>query len=229
MKNLRPKSSVTLKEAKSLLINSLFEIEAPNGDYKEEIENNVIDELYYYRKYRDEQTNGVENNPVEKEMNDVIDYLIKIMDSKSVQEFKENLSEIYKDLSNYKCDTIFDVVKDRMMDISKKDVVQELQNTKDMLDKQEPTMVQINGENIPVKRLAGEKFVLAVTTSMPKCSSVNRKLNHDEQKIKENMLTRPLNPNNRCTSLVDDSMIAHAKSALTDEELVYAYIPRNRK
>ena len=96
-----------------------------------------------------------------------------------------------------------------------------------MLDKTESTIITYEGEDIPIKNLQGQEFMLAMTTSMPNCSSISREgMGMDKDKIRDNMLNRPLNLNNRCTSIISNTMIAHAMSAIQDEELKYAYVPK---
>lgn len=97
-----------------------------------------------------------------------------------------------------------------------------------MLDSLEPTIIIYEGENIPIKNLQGQEFMLAMTTAMPNCSKISKKdFAMDENKIKDNMLNRPLNPNNRCTSIISNTMLAHSMSATQNAELKYAYIPED--
>lgn len=95
-----------------------------------------------------------------------------------------------------------------------------------MLDNTESSEITYKGEKIPIKVLQGQDFVLAMTTSMPNCSKISKvRLGMDKEQIKSNMLNRPLNLNNRCTSILSNTMLAHAMSAIQNEELKYAYVP----
>ncbi len=97
-----------------------------------------------------------------------------------------------------------------------------------MLDSIENAEVKYKGENIPVKVLQGQDFILSMTTAMPNCSKISKvKLGMDKSKIKSNMLNRTLNSNNRCTSIISNKMLAHSMSAIQDDELKYAYVPEN--
>lgn len=223
-------NDISLEDAKRNLINSIFTIEVPNKqEYTEEIEENIIDELYYYKKYKENGTLklGMQKSKAEVEMDETISRLIKIMDSNTIQEFKENLQENYQELSLYNYDTIRDFTDSQLMEMSKKDITKQLNKTEEMLDNSMDYTVEYQGETIPVKILDGQDFEIAVTTVMPHCSSIARRtLNGDEIAIKSNMLNRLLNPNNRCTTFINQDMIAHAMSAIEEHELMYAYVPK---
>lgn len=222
-------NDISLEKAKRNFINSIFTIDAPNKpEYKEEIEENIIDELYFYKKYKENGTIKLGNHKsqTEIEMDDTIDKLIKLMDTTTIEEFKDYLYKNYEDISMFNYDTIRDFTDAELMQVSKKDIKTELNKTEEMLNNSMDYSVEYQGESLPVKILDGQDFSLAVTTVMPHCSSVVRKrLNGDKDAIKANMLNRKLNPNNRCTTLINQNMIAHAMSGI-DDELMYAYVPK---
>ena len=218
--------SITLEDAKKALINSLFRIDIPEEKYTKELEANIVDELYFYQKYR--KSGKIKVTEDEAEMDSAIQDLISIMDSiPTIQDFKDVLFQKYKNLSNIQFDTVLQIVYERMKEFSKTDIISELQKTERKISETEPKYVKApNGKSIPVRVLSGQDFTLSITTVMPFCSYFSQsKFHMDRNLIINNMLNRPLNRDNRCTSLVNQSMMANASSALQDSELRYAYVP----
>lgn len=163
-------------------------------------------------------------------MDEIIDKLLKIMDSTTINEFKDNLYETYIGLSVCNYDTVKIFTDSQLIQVSKSDIKFELEKTEKMLNNSMNYTVEYQGEVIPVKVLNGQDFSIAMTTVMPYCSSVTRRtLNGDKDAIKANMLERKINPNNRCTTIINQNMIAHAMSGLKDDELAYAYIPQDEE
>ncbi len=209
---------ISLEEARSNLLNSLVNIDVINKDYCKEIEENVIDELYYYNKYSSSETG---------EISQAIQSIIEIMDTATIKDFKTKLQEKHADIENFNFNTVVENSKQELKEISRKNIIEELNYTQEMLNNTKNVNLAHEGENIPIKKLDGQRFTLAITTVMPHCSGIRRKLKLEKDDIIDNMLNRPLNPNNRCTSLINDKMIAHAMSEIQDNELKYAYIPEN--
>ncbi len=226
-------NNISLETAKSNLINSIFRIDIPNdADYKEEVEENIIDELYYYQKYKKSGIieSGNPKTKAEIEIDENIDKLLKIMDSATIKEFKDNLYETYNGLSVFNYDTVKNFTDSQLIQVSKSDIKFELEKTENMLNNSMNYSVEYQGEVIPVKVLNGQDFSIAMTTVMPRCSSITRKtLKGEKDDIKANMLNRKINPNNRCTTIINQNMIAHAMPELKDDELAYAYIPQNEE
>lgn len=226
MEQILINNDISLEEARQNLINSLVNIDCPKGEYKRELEENILDELYFYKKYKQEGKIG-EQGKEPSEVDVAIDTLLEIMDSNDIKEFKDKLFAVHKTLGNFNLDAIIKETKEALRGLAKQDLIEELNKTRDMLDKTESTIITYEGEDIPIKNLQGQEFMLAMTTSMPNCSSISREgMGMDKDKIRDNMLNRPLNLNNRCTSIISNTMIAHAMSAIQDEELKYAYVPK---
>ena len=100
----------------------------------------------------------------------------------------------------------------------------------------EPVTVYSNsGKPVQVKVLSGQQFYLATSTAMPKCSSFTHKIlsdragNDSARRIYDEMLKREIDPNQICTSIVSDKMVAHAASALPDQELKYGFVPDRKE
>ena len=210
------------EQIKNTYINSLFTI---NTDAPGE-EDNIIDELYYYRKYKKE--GKITTSEDEKGIDYVIDNLISLMDcNPTADDFKQELYKRHKSFSNVNFDNVYRVIQSRMREFSKNDIVSKLNQTENTISNIPVEYIDIgNGEKIPIKRLDGQDFNLAICTVMPYCSGISRnKLKMDKNLIKNNMLYRELNSEGRCTGLVKQSMLGIAKSALQEEELRYAYLP----
>lgn len=222
--------SILLSVAKKNLINSLFSINTSNSSYQDELETNIVDEFYYYLKYDKENQFNAEQNDSENEFRMAIQSIIKIFDKDTISEFKNSLYEARNTISQYNFDSILGIVRERMTELAKKDFVKEQQTTRDDLNNSPTYKIQYKGQNIPVKILSGKKFTISATTVMPYCSGVVKsKFNSQEDKIKENMINRPLNPDNRCCYTITEKMIAHPKSALQDCELGYVYVADNER
>lgn len=97
-------NNITLEQAKINLVNSLINIDCPKTEYKKELEENIIDELYYYRKY---QKQGKLSEDKE-DFSNIIDQIIGIMDSTNIQEFKDRLYNNYQEIGNYNFDSILE-------------------------------------------------------------------------------------------------------------------------
>lgn len=223
------KSDISLEEAKSSLLNSLINFECPEGKYKQEVEENLVDELYYYMKYKSEGKFGDldSRTDAEKEIDSIIQKLIRIMDSLTIDEFKEQLSDLTFAERSVSFDSIIHIVQSQMSDLSKKDIVRKLQETGTLIDGLQVYYIEYEGQMIPVKYLDGQEFALDCSTAMPFCSYMSRKFNYDEMAITENIFNRPLNKNNRCTSLLSHKMFAHSKSVKPKLEVRYGYIPNS--
>ncbi len=102
-------NNISLEDAKSNLINSLVNIDCPNKAFRQELEENIIDELYYYKKYKKEEK--IAEN-VDKENDDftdtVINNIINVMDSTNIQEFKDKLYSYHKNIENCNFNALLD-------------------------------------------------------------------------------------------------------------------------
>lgn len=77
--------------------------------FRKELEENIIDELYYYVKYKKEKK--IDKN-VDKENDDftdtIINNIIDVMDSTDIQEFKDKLYNNYNIFGNCNFNAIID-------------------------------------------------------------------------------------------------------------------------
>lgn len=107
--NILVDNNISLEDAKSNLINSLVNIDFPNKVFRKELEENIIDELYYYVKYKKEKK--IDKN-VDKENDDftdtIINNIIDVMDSTDIQEFKDKLYNNYNIFGNCNFNAIID-------------------------------------------------------------------------------------------------------------------------
>lgn len=228
MEELLENLPTSLEDAKKMLINSLINIDVADERFKDATEQNIVDELYYYKKYYengDFESVMIPGDKREQDMVDTIGELIKAMDSQTIDDFRKNLWMLCYSRENINFDAIVNLTQDRMASLAREDLITQLQKTEETI-KEAPEMEVKNGDKIiPVKYLGGQDFLIAMTTVMPFCSSVSKnKFNMEPNLIKDNMLTRPLNPDNRCTATISSKNMAHPMSALDDAELKYGYI-----
>ena len=183
----------------------------------------MIDELYYYEKYK--QEGKIEETEDEKEISKAIRTILAIMDTYTVEEFKEKLKTKEKDMASFNFNVILEQTSQKLKQLSKQDIVQELGKTHKMLEQMKSGSIHYEGQNIPVKRLQGEGFILAITTIMPHCSSTRKKMALNQEEQKNIVLDRPVNPYNKCATLISNEMLGHAMSEFQEDELIYGYVP----
>ncbi len=222
-------SNLTLEDAKSLMANALFTIDVPQNQRKR-FEKETTESLYYHLKY-------IPQSFLETEHRQVMDIMRELFEASTIQEFKDILYNNKKLINTYNTDKVGKIAKQDILEFSKQDMVSELQETEQMLNNMSVrTVLATNGTTIQAKVLAGEKFYLATSTAMPKCSgrssSIYRNSGLDvakaESEIYSIMLNTEMQPHEICTSISSDEMIAHASSAIQNQELIFGYIPQKR-
>ena len=121
-----------------------------------------------------------------------------------------------------------------MAEFSRENMVEGLQRTYRQIENMpNHTVIAANGRPVTAKVLMGEEFYLATSTAMPKCSGRSNKIFREnlpdyykvQSEIYNIMLGTEIIPQEICTSITSDKMIAHAGSALPEQELVFAYVP----
>lgn len=218
--------NISLDSAKRNLINGLFNLDVPPQNRKE-FENELLEDLYYHKKY-------CPNSDLYKLNDKAVDVIAQILNSDNIKDFKDLLFENKKMINLYNTHNIGDTIKADLIEVSKSDLITNLQKTANQIENsQYQTVYATNGTPVNVKVLSGQEFYLATSTAMPKCSSATNKLIREHGAdargmIYDRMLNTEMNPSNACTSVVSDKMVAHAASALQDQELTFAYVPRSK-
>lgn len=227
-------NGIDLDNAKSKLLNSIFDIQvivknqSQQQSYQNHFENEVKETLYYCRKYK-EVNNGKDTNEGKKD-EDIIGKIIEILEKSTIQDFKDDLYK-YKDvLDNYNTQAIYTDMRSKLINFSKSDIANKLQQTQKDIEKM-PTEIVIanNGMPVEVKVLRGQEFNLAISTSMPKCSGVTSRIRREngekaEADILNQMLSREMEKEGVCTSIISNKMLAHAQAANDEQELIFGYV-----
>ncbi len=221
-------STISLEDAKSAMANALFTIDVPSN-LRKRFEQEATDTLYYHLKY-------LPQSFLETEHRQVMDVMRALFESSSIQEFKNILYENKKLINSYNTEKVGEISQKEVSDFSKQDMVSELQETERKLNSSPlRTVIAKNGTPVQAKVLDGDSFFLATSTAMPKCSGRTSKIlknvGYDPTKARNEiysaMLNTQMDPNEFCTSISSDKMLAHASSALQDQELIFAYVPQN--
>jgi len=214
--------SIELKNAKSQLLNALFEIECPI-EYKKEFEKEFMDSLYYHKKY-------LSDSDLEKNSSFLMEELRKIFEANDINEFKELLRKNKDFINCYNTSAIGKKIRENLSEFSKKDIFLNLQETaKKIEEMEEEEIILENGKIVKAKVFSGEEFNLAISTVMPECSGIAYSIRkeHGEEVLRNIMLERPINSKERCVGLISNEFLGHAGSISDDMELKYGYIPRS--
>lgn len=223
--NILLDQDISLEEAKSKLINGLFNLDVPPENRKQ-FEKEILEELYFHKKYLPQSSLYQEN--------DVASQIAQILSSKNIREFKDLLYFNKSSINMVNTHNLGNRIKADLVEVSKTDIAYNLQKTATQIHEMEEQEVYTeSGRPVKAKVLSGEKFYLATSTAMPKCSSRSSKLVAEKgtearKIIYDEMLSRQMDPNEICTSIVSDKMIAHAASALQDQELIFGFVPENK-
>lgn len=216
--------NIDLNEAKSKLLNTLFRLDMPN-EHKDVLEKETIDRIYYYKKY-------LSNSKLMQDNGEVIDTIHQALESTSVAEMKNILYENKSFINQLNTEQMELQMQTEISRTTRENVVSELTNTANAIRQKEySNVIANNGEPVNVKVLDGEKFFIATSTIMPKCSSSVKKIRENnnipnkEQAIYDKMLKQKVVPYNFCTSIQSDEMLAHAASALPNNELLLGFVP----
>jgi hypothetical protein len=216
--------NIDLNEAKSKLLNTLFRLDMPN-EHKDVLEKETIDRIYYYKKY-------LSNSKLMQDNGEVIDTIHQALESTSVAEMKNILYENKSFINQLNTEQMELQMQTEISRATRENVVSELTNTANAIRQKEySNVIANNGEPVNVKVLDGEKFFIATSTIMPKCSSSVKKIRENnnipnkEQAIYDKMLKQKVVPYNFCTSIQSDEMLAHAASALPNNELLLGFVP----
>ncbi len=220
---------ISLEEAKAKLINGLFSFAANTSKKRKEFEREIIEELYFHKKY-------LPDSELYKHSNKPLDIISKTLNAKNLIEFRKLLEENAELISNTNFQELADKLKEELLAVSKEDIISNLQNMGNKILSMDTTIVQsTSGESVPVKILSGDEFYLAVSTIMPFCCSRARNvldkksMRDSEDEIYKLMLKRTYHPDEKCTTIISDKMIAHAKSSLPNQELLYGFIPDKKE
>jgi len=214
--------SIELKNAKSQLLNALFEIECPI-EYKKEFEKEFMDSLYYHKKY-------LSDSDLEKNSSFLMEELRKIFEANDINEFKELLRKNKDFINCYNTSAIGKKIRENLSEFSKKDIFLNLQETaKKIEEMEEEEIILENGKIVKAKVFSGEEFNLAISTVMPECSGIAYSIRkeHGEEVLRNIMLERPINSKERCVGLISNEFLGHAGSISDDMELKYGYVPRS--
>lgn len=217
--------NISLDTAKSNLVNALFRLDIPSK-YREELEKETMDRIYYFKKY-------LPNSNLNQSCAKVIDCIDSLFNADNIKDFKDILFKNKSYINMFNTEQIELFMQNEIGEFSRNNIVHELQNTSRMIsEKPYENIVASNGSIVPVKVLSGENFYLATSTAMPRCSSRSTKIfteNPDQARniIYDNILNQNIIPNNICTSIQSNEMLAHAASALQDQELIFGYVPNS--
>lgn len=215
--------NISLDTAKSNLVNALFRLDIPSK-YREELEKETMDRIYYFKKY-------LPASNLNQDCAKVLDCIDSLFKADNIKDFKDILFRNKSYINMFNTEQIDLLMQNEIGEFSRNNMVYELQNTSRMInEKPYENVVASNGSIVPVKVLSGEKFYIATSTAMPRCSSRSTRIlaeNPEQARniIYDNMLNQKMIPNNVCTSIQSDEMLAHAASALQDQELVFGYVP----
>lgn len=218
--------NISLQEAKVKLINGLFNLDVPPQN-RSQFEKELVEELYYHKKYLPQ------SSLYEKE-GDVTAQIAQILSSKNIKDFKNLLFSNKASINLINTHNLGNKIKADLIEVSKNDMAYNLQKTANEIHSMEEQEVYSeSGRPVKAKILSGQKFYMATSTAMPKCSSTSNKLiaekgSEARKIIYEQMLQREIDPNEICTSIVSDKMIAHAASAMQDQELKFGFVPQSK-
>lgn len=220
--------NIGLEQAKRIMINTLFTIDVPAA-YQERFEKEMLETLYYHQKY-------LPTSELETTHKPAMDAIRDLFTAKNITDFKDILFENKSMLNEYNTDQVGFRMQYEMAEFSRQDMVSELRNTERRIQELPMTnVVATNGRVVQAKVLSGEDFCIATSTAMPKCSGKTSKLltssNGDRDKFRSDvyntMLHTQMLPQQVCTSITNNEMLAHASSALQDQELIFGYVPLN--
>ena len=219
-------SQMDLETAKRTLVNALFTIDVPD-EQRSRFEKEMMDTLYYHQKY-------LPASELETTHKTAMDAIRSVLGATNITDFKNILYENKALINSYNTDQIGYLAQYEVSQYSKQDMLHELQSTANQIE-QMPVMnvVAANGKTVQAKVFSGEKFSLATSTAMPRCSSYSNRILKENmpdyekysKKIYEAMLNTQIVPNEICTSITTDEMLAHAGSALGDQELIFGFVP----
>lgn len=218
--------NITLEDAKARLIDGLFNMDVP-AEYKAQFQKEIQEELYYHKKYMPDS--------FLHESGSIAEQISQILSAGTITEFKDLLYANREALNSINTHNLGDKVKSDLMEITGIDLAYQLQQTGQAIRNSASVATRTeSGKPVDVKVLSGQPFFLATSTSMPKCSFYTHKIlreqpNDARQIIYDQMLNRSIEPNEICTSIESDKMLAHAASALQDQELVYGFVPEAGK
>lgn len=219
---------VDLESAKRTMINALFTIDVPAA-YQERFEKEMLETLYYHQKYL--PTSDLETNH-----RPAMDAIRNLFTASNITDFKNVLYQNKALINAYNTDQVGYIMQYEMAQYSRQDMLTELQNTERQIQSMPAmTVIATNGRPVQAKVLSGENFYLATSTAMPKCSGRTNKMlassNGDPDKFRNDVYSTMLNtqmlPHEICTSITSNEMLAHASSALQDQELIFGYVPLN--
>lgn len=218
--------NITLDEAKARLINGLFNLDVP-PENRPQFEKELMEQLYFHKKYYPQ-------SPLYQEGDNPTSKIAEILSATNIKDFKELLYQSKKEINFVNTHNLGDMIKSELIDISRSDITNNLQKTANEIHSMESTMVYSeSGIPVQAKVLSGQGFYLATSTVMPRCSAFSNRLKREygdaaRDKIYEQMLQRQIDPHEICTSIVSNNMIAHASSALQDQELVFGFVPESK-
>lgn len=215
--------NISLEDAKSKLVNALFRLDIP-PEYRLQLEKETMDRMYYFKKY-------LPYSSLNQNCAKLIDTLDNLFEATNIKDFKNMLYENKSYINIFNTEEIELAMEKEIGEFAKDNMTYELQNTARAINEKDyETVYSSSGRPISAKVLNGENFYIATSTSMPRCSSVSTKIinEHLEEAksiIYNKMLSQPAYPNNVCTSIQSNEMLAHAGSALQDQELIFGYVP----
>lgn len=218
--------NMDLQNAKKILLNALFSIDVPH-EQRDRFEKEMMDTLYFHQKY-------LSNSDLETTHKSAMDAIRSVFESDNITDFRNLLYQNKALINSYNTDQVGYRMQWDMAEFSRENMVEGLQSTYRQIENMpNHTVIATNGRPVTAKVLMGEEFYLATSTAMPKCSSRSNKIlvdnmqNYDKARseIYNTMLGTQIMPQEICTSITSNKMIAHAGSALSDQELVFAYIP----
>lgn len=220
--------NIDLENAKRTMLNALFTIDVPESQ-RVRFEKEMMDILYYHQKY-------LADSDLETTHKTAMDTIRNLFSAKRITDFKDILFESKGLINSYNTDQVGYEMQYYISCFSKKDMSEKLQNTARQIENMPMRMVTAtNGQPVAVKVFSGESFYLATSTAMPRCSSYSNKILSDtmpdygkySREIYKAMLNTEMVPQEICTSIVSNEMLAHAGSALQDQELIFGYVPLN--
>ena len=216
--------TMPLDEAKERLMLALFDFNVPTN-YLKEFENEFLKELHYHGKY-------FKDSDFERENSGMLTQLRLLFDSHNIEDFRGLLANGKYAYDSFNLEFIQREMKRHLMEISKNDMVHQLQKTEAQINGAPlQDVVVTNGQRIKIKVLSGQDFTFATSTQLPKCSAHARdkqtKTIKSTEEIQSEIMNGELYPKNVCTSLSNQDMLARASAARSDCDLVYGYVPRN--
>lgn len=219
---------IDLEYAKKTMINALFTIDVPAA-YQERFEKEMLETLYYHQKY-------LPTSELETTHRPAMDAIRSLFTAKNISDFKDILFANKSLINSYNTDQVGFRMQYEMAEFSRQDMVSELRETEMKIQSMPlQTLVATNGRTVQAKVLSGEEFCIATSTAMPKCSGRTNQFlsqsNGDRDKFRNDVYSTMLNtqmlPQEICTSITSNEMLAHASSALQDQELIFGYVPLN--